>query len=98
MMMTHHPLLLALRPMGAMQQLCQPLLLRSVDGSDAHLASATALGSPANGGDFSEGGDATDAGSVGKEAGPDGDGATAAPSIPPVQQSTLFPIFRQGNA
>jgi len=27
MMMMHHPLLLALRPMGAMQQRCQPLLL-----------------------------------------------------------------------
>jgi hypothetical protein len=29
---------------------------------------------------------------------PTGDGATATPSIPPVQQSTLFPIFQRGNA
>jgi hypothetical protein len=36
-----------------------------------------------------------DASSIGNEVNPDGDGATAAPSISPVQQSTLFPIFRR---
>ncbi len=71
---------------------------RLVDGSDAPPASTTALGLPANVSDLSEGGDATDAGSVGNEVGPAGDGATAAPIIPPVQKSTLFPIFRQDNA
>ena len=69
-----------------------------VNGSDAPLALTTALGLPANGSDLSEGGDATDASSVGNEVDPGCDGATAAPSIPPVQQSTLFPIFRRGNA
>jgi hypothetical protein len=69
-----------------------------VNGSDAPLASTTALGLPANGSDLSEGGDATDASSVGNEVDPGCDGATAAPSIPPVQQSTLFPISRWGNA
>ena len=65
----------------------------SVDGSDAPPASTTALGSPTDGSNFSEGGDATDAGSVGNEGAPAGNGAMAAPSIPPVQQSTLFQIF-----
>jgi hypothetical protein len=71
---------------------------RLVNGSKAPPASTTALGSPADESYLSEGGDATDAGSVGNEVGPAGHGATAAPSIPPMQQSTLFPIFRQENA
>ena len=66
---------------------------RSVDGSDAPPASTTALGLPADGSDFPEEGDATDTGSIGNEVGPAGDGPTVAPSIPPVQQSNLFPIF-----
>ncbi len=57
---------------------------RSVDGSDAPPASTTALGLPANGSDLPEEGDAMDAGSIGNEVGPIGDGATAAFSIPPV--------------
>ena len=70
----------------------------SVDGSDAPPASTTALGLPADESDLSEEGDVTDAGSDGNEVGPAGDGATATPSIPPMQQSTLFPIFRRGIA
>ena len=57
---------------------------RSVDGSDAPPASTTALGLPANGSNLPEEGDAMDAGSIGNEVGPIGDGATAAFSIPPV--------------
>ena len=71
---------------------------RSVDGSDAPPASPTALGLPADGSDLPEEGDAMDAGSIGNEVGPAGNGATATPSIPPVRQSTFFPIFQQGNA
>jgi hypothetical protein len=71
---------------------------RLVDDSDTPPASTTALGLPANGSDLLEGGDATDAGSIGYKVVPTSDGATAAPSIPPVQKSTLFPIFRQDNA
>jgi hypothetical protein len=70
----------------------------SVDGSDAPPASTTALVLPADESDLSEEGDVTDAGSDGNEVGPAGDGATATPSIPPMQQSTLFPIFRRGIA
>jgi hypothetical protein len=69
-----------------------------VDGSDAPPASTTALGLPADGSDLPEEGDVTDAGSNGNEVGPAGNGATATPSIPPMRQSTLFPIFRQGFA
>ena len=65
----------------------------SVDGSDAPPASTTALDLPADGRDLSEEGDVTDAGSNGNNVGPPGSGATDAPSIPPVKQSTLFPIF-----
>jgi len=65
----------------------------SVDGSDAPPAFTTALGLPANGSNLSEEGDVTDAGSDGNDVGPAGGGATDAPHIPPVQQSTLFPIF-----
>jgi hypothetical protein len=65
----------------------------SADGSNAPLALATALGLPADGSNLSEEGDVMDAGSVGNDVGPAGVGATDAPSIPPVQQSTLFPIF-----
>jgi hypothetical protein len=65
----------------------------SVDGSDPPPALTTALGLPADGSDLSEEGDATDAGSNGNDVGPAVSGATDAPSIPPVQQSTLFPIF-----
>ena len=84
-MMMHHPLLLASRSMGAMQQRLQPLLLtvRSM-GATPPPASTTALGLPANGSDLPEEGDAMDAGSIGNEVGPIGDGATAAFSIPPV--------------
>jgi hypothetical protein len=70
----------------------------SVDGSDAPPASTTALGLPADGSDLLEEGDVTDAGSDGNEVGPAGDGATATPSIPPMRQSTLFPIFQRGIA
>jgi hypothetical protein len=66
---------------------------RSVDGSDTPPASPTALGLPADGSDLPEEGDATDAGSIGNEVGQAGDGATAASSIPPVQQSTFYPFF-----
>ena len=66
---------------------------RSVDGSSTPLESTTALGLPAHGSDLLEGGDATDTGSVGNEVGPVGNGATAAPCIPPMRQPTLFPIF-----
>ena len=69
-----------------------------VNGSDAPPASTTALGLPADGSDLSEEGDFTDAGSNGNNVGPTGGGTTDAPSIPPVQQSTFFPIFRRGNA
>ena len=69
-----------------------------VNGSDAPPASTTALGLPADGSDLSEEGNFTDAGSDGNNVGPTGGGTTDAPSIPPVQQSTLFPIFRRGNA
>jgi hypothetical protein len=69
-----------------------------VDGSDAPPASTTALGLPADGSDLPEERDVTDAGSDGNEVGPAGYGATATPSIPPMRQSTLFPIFRQGFA
>jgi hypothetical protein len=65
----------------------------SVDGSDAPPASMAALDLPANGSDLLEEGDATDAGSDGNDVGPAGGGATDAPCIPPVQQSTPFPIF-----
>ena len=97
--MAHHPLLLASRPMGAMHQQRQPLLstVRSM-GATPPPESTTALGLPADGSDLPEEGDATDAGSIGNEVGPAGDGTTAAPSISPVRQSTLFPIFRRGNA
>jgi hypothetical protein len=64
-----------------------------VDGSDAPPASTTALGLPADGSDLLEEGDVTDAGSDGNDVGPTGGGATDAPHIPPVQQSTLFSIF-----
>jgi hypothetical protein len=67
----------------------------SVDGSDAPPASTTALGLPADESDSSEEGDVTDACSDGNKAGSAGDGATATPSIPPMRQSTLFPIFRR---
>jgi hypothetical protein len=73
-------------------------LNHSVDGSDAPLASTTALGLPADESDLSEEGDVTDAGSDGNEAGSAGDGTMATPSIPPMRQSTLFPIFRRGIA
>jgi len=66
---------------------------RSVDGSDAPPASPTALGLPADGSNLPEEGDATDAGSIGNEVGPAGDGTTATPSIPPVGQSTFFRFF-----
>jgi len=69
-----------------------------VDGSNAPPASTTALRLPADGSDLSEEGDATDAGSDGNNVVPAGIGATDAPRIPPVQQSTFFPIFRRGNA
>jgi len=39
-----------------------------------------------------------DAGSDGNDVGPAGVGATDAPRIPPVQQSTFFLFFRRGNA
>jgi hypothetical protein len=65
-----------------------------VDGSDAPPASTTALGLLADESNLSEEGDVTDAGSDGNDVGPTGGGATDAPRIPPVQQSTLFPIFR----
>jgi len=71
---------------------------RSVDGSDAPPAPPTTLGLPADGSDLPEEGDVTDAGSIGNEVGHASDVATATPSIPPVRQSTLFPIFRRGNA
>jgi hypothetical protein len=74
------------------------VLDHSVDGSDAPPALTTALGLPADGSDLSEEGDATDTGSNGNDVGPAGGGATDAPSIPPVRQSTLFPIFRRGSA
>jgi len=64
-----------------------------VDGSDAPPASTTALGLPADGSNLSEEGDATDAGSDGNGVGPAGVGATDAPRIPPVQQSTFFSNF-----
>jgi hypothetical protein len=83
--------------MGATQQ-SRPsttALDRLVDRSDTPSASTTALGLPADGSNFSEGGDATVTGSIGNEVGPAGNGATATPSIPPVRQSTLFPIFRR---
>jgi hypothetical protein len=67
---------------------------RLVDGSDAPPASPTALGLPADGSNLPEEGDAMDAGSIGNKVGPAGDGATATPSIPPVRQSTFFPIFQ----
>ncbi len=66
-----------------------------VDGCDVPPASTTALGLPADGSDLPEEGDVTDSGSDGNEVGPAGDGAMATPSIPPMQQSTHFPIFRQ---
>jgi hypothetical protein len=69
-----------------------------VDGSDAPPASTTALGLPADGSNLPEEGDVTDAGSDGNEVGPAGDGAMATPSIPPMRQSSLFPIFQQGFA
>ena len=68
---------------------------RSVDGSDAPPASPTALGLPADGSDLPDEGDATDAGSIGNDVGPAGDGATATPSIPLVRQSTFFPLFNE---
>ena len=58
---------------------------RLVDRSDTPPASTTALGLPADGSNFSEGGDAIVTGSIGNEVGPTGDGATATPSIPPVR-------------
>ncbi len=64
-----------------------------VDRSDAPPASNSSLGLPADGSDLLEEGDFTDAGSDGNNVGPAGGGATDAPHIPPVQQSTLFPIF-----
>ncbi len=100
-MMMHHPLLLASRPMGTMQQQRQPLFLtvRSI-GATPPPASPTALGLPADGSNLPEEGDATVSGFIGNEVGPASDGATATPNIPPVRlrQSTLFPIFRRGNA
>jgi hypothetical protein len=65
----------------------------SVDGSDTPPALTTALGLPSDGSDLSEVGDVTDAGSDGNDVGPTGGGATDAPCIPPLQQSTLFPIL-----
>ena len=64
-----------------------------VDGSNAPPALTTALSLPADESDFSEEGDVTDAGSNGNDVGLTGGGATDAPSIPLVQQSTFFPIF-----
>jgi len=69
-----------------------------VDGSNAPPASTTALGLPADGSNLPEEGDVMDAGSDGNEVGPAGNGTTATPSIPPMRQSTLFPIFRRGFA
>jgi hypothetical protein len=70
----------------------------TANGSNATKASTTALGSPANVSNLSEGGDATDAGSNGNERAPADNGAIKAPSIAPMQQSSLFPIFRQVDA
>ena len=69
-----------------------------VDGCNTPPASTTPLGLPANGSDLPEEGDATDSVSDGKEVGPAGDGATSTPSIPPMRQSTHFPIFQRGFA
>ena len=85
--------------MRAMQQQWrQPLLLIiQLMGATPPPASTTALGLPVDGSNLLEEGDVTDAGSVGNDVGPTGVGATDTPSMPPVQQSTLFPIFQQGN-
>ncbi len=68
-----------------------------VDGSDASPASTTTLGVPVGGSDATREGELAAAGAVGEEETPISNGAMGDSSIPPMQQSTLYPLFRQGS-
>ena len=70
---------------------------RPVDGSNTPPASTTALDLPVNGSDAEREGDSWAAGATGDNENPLGDGAGGDSSIPPMQQSDLFPIFCQRN-
>jgi hypothetical protein len=64
-----------------------------VDGSDSPPASTTTLGVLVGGSNAMRDGELAAAGAVGEEETPIGNGATGDSSIPPMQQSTLYPLF-----
>jgi hypothetical protein len=68
-----------------------------VDGSDAPPTSTTTLGVLVGGSNATREGESAAAGAIGEEETPVGNGATGDSSIPPMQQSTLYPLFRQGS-
>ncbi len=65
-----------------------------VDGSNAPPASTTTLGVPVGGSDAMREGELVAAGALGEEETPIGNGAMGDSSIPPIQQSTLYPLFQ----
>jgi hypothetical protein len=72
-------------------------LVLPVDGSDAPPASTTTLGMPVGGSNATREGELAAAGAISEEETPVGNGATGDSSIPPMQQSTLYPLFQQGS-
>ena len=64
-----------------------------VDGSNAPPASTTTLGVPVGGSDATREGELAAAGAVGEEETPVGNSAMGNSSIPPMRQSTLYPLF-----
>ncbi len=68
-----------------------------VNGSDAPPASTTTLGMPVGGSDATREGELVAAGAVGEEETPVSNGAMGDSSTPPMQQSTLYPLFQQGS-
>jgi hypothetical protein len=72
-------------------------LSRSVDKSNAPPTSTTALNLLVNGSNATRTGDAMAAGANGNKENPLGNSAEGDSHIPPMQQSTLYLIFRQGN-
>jgi hypothetical protein len=68
-----------------------------VDGSDAPPVSTTTLGMPVGGSNATREGESAAPGAIGEDETPVGNGATGDSSIPPMQQSTLYPFFLQGS-
>jgi hypothetical protein len=68
-----------------------------VDGSDAPPASTTTLGVPVGDSDVTREGELAAAGAVGEEETPLSNGPMGDSSIPPMRQSTLYPLFRRGS-